>query len=366
MSGSAALGCDAVAGLERVAKAQGLVAVGVVDAFDSRFAASHDALDEFLASEKSGEMAFMVRHGDLRKHPERILPGVQTMVVAAMAYRGEAGPIARYAQWADYHGELYVKMAALADFLANASPGSEQVIAVDTKPVLERSAAELAGIGQIAKNGCLIVPGIGSYVLLGVVLTTLGLEPGTNTARATQAERWQAVCGSCTACLDACPTQAFDGPGRLDPRKCISYLTIEHRGAITDELAAQMGQRIVGCDVCQEVCPHNASPTRERRVPMEGWMPRPAGGEREANLVRLATVGSNQYKKFVRGTPMNRIPRRAMRRNALIALGNDPSPVSPELSEVLTACALDEDPEVARWARWALARRTTGHDLSKG
>jgi epoxyqueuosine reductase len=158
-------------------------------------------------------------------------------------------------------------------------------------------------------------------------------------------------------CLDHCPTEAFDAPGKLDPRRCISYLTIEHRGPIPDALASRMGQRIAGCDVCQEVCPYNRSSTRDDRVPASAWLEPPPGHARVPDLARLANVGNNQHRQFVKQTALNRIPRAALRRNAILALGNGDGPASEAEAEALRVAMADPAPELAQLARWAAARR---------
>ena len=264
--------------------------------------------------------------------------------------------MARYAQSADYHTELHRRLERLGELLVTAYPGRGVLVCVDTKPLPERAAAVLAGLGFLGKNGCLIVPGLGSWVLLGALLTDLPFV-GTAARPADFAHQvpWDA-CGSCRACLDACPTDAFEGAGRLDPRRCIAYLTIEHRGAVPPDLMASTGERVAGCDVCQEVCPYNHSPGLQARVPGHAWLPAPSR-PRDPDPLRLLGVGSNQHKAFVKGTPLNRIPRRSLRRNAAIALGNREGPPTAEERAALEAAAADGDPVLRDAARWALERR---------
>jgi epoxyqueuosine reductase len=203
-----------------------------------------------------------------------------------------------------------------------------------------------------------IVPGLGSWVLLGCVLTTASWHgPELPAERA----RWDA-CGSCTRCLDACPTGAFVAPGELDPRRCISYLTIEHRGPIADELADAFGERLAGCDVCQEVCPYNATPARETRVPDAAWIEPPPRGPRGADPWRLIDMGSATYRAWVKGTPVRRIARRSMRRNALLVLGNRVERWDEAQRARVVALVDHEDPQIAAAARRALAR----HDERNG
>ncbi|MFO0631217.1 MAG: 4Fe-4S double cluster binding domain-containing protein [Nannocystaceae bacterium] len=156
----------------------------------------------------------------------------------------------------------------------------------------------------------MIVPGLGSYVLLGGLLTTAPWH-GDDAVAATEAAlarvRWDA-CGSCTRCLDACPTQAFVAPGELDPRRCISYLTIEHRGAIDEPLQRAIGSRLFGCDACQEVCPYNAAPDREARVPAAAWLPAPKGPPRTEDPWRILAMGSATWRAWAKHTPLRRAP----------------------------------------------------------
>jgi epoxyqueuosine reductase len=228
---------------------------------------------------------------------------------------------------------------------------------VDTKPLMERALAVCAGVGVLGKHGCLIVPGLGSWVVLACLLTTAA-PPGSATPRASlPSGRDFTVCGSCTRCLDACPTAAFEGPGRLDARRCISYLTIEHRGPIAPELAQRLGVRIAGCDVCQDVCPWNASDSREARAPPQAWLTPPPRGFREVDLTKIAAFGSSPHRSFVRSTPLMRISRRQLRRNALAALGNLPGAPTAGEEAALAAAESDDDELLRTTARDARARR---------
>ena len=329
----------------------GLLLLGAVDLGHPGFAPARAALAEYLDRGAAGEMSFMQRTRAVRMDPTLMLTSARSALVGVVPYAGEPGPIARYAQWADYHTQLHHRLERLRERLVERRPGIETLICVDTKPVLERSVAVLAGLGFLGKNGCLIVPGLGSYVLIAVLLTS-ARWCGTDRAPAQDVAPWDA-CGSCRRCLDACPTDAFDLPGRLDPRRCISYLTIEHRGPIDEALARQMGQRIAGCDVCQEVCPYNSSASREARIPAAARLPRPPGSERVVDLPRLVNVGNNQHRQFVKHTPLNRIPRRALRRNAILALAN--GELGAAEREALQLASEDADPELAALARRVLA-----------
>ncbi|MBC8068516.1 MAG: DUF1730 domain-containing protein, partial [Deltaproteobacteria bacterium] len=219
--------------LAELASASGLVRLGIVRLDHPGFADARTSLARYVAQGRHGEMEFMARTAAIRADPTQMLAGARALVVGAVPYRGTSGSIARYARSADYHTVVHNRLEPVAAAIERLVPGSRSLICVDTKPVLERAAAALAGLGFIGKHGCVIVPGLGSWVLLGCVLTTASWRgPEVAAERA----RWDA-CGSCTRCLDACPTGAFVAPGELDPRRCISYLTIEHRGPIADELA---------------------------------------------------------------------------------------------------------------------------------
>ncbi len=363
--------------LERLVKAAqeaGIPRLAAVDVTHPAFDRAADALDRYLDEGFAGEMAFMERTREVRKRPDRLLAGARTVLVGLVPYRGEAGPVARYAQWADYHTQLHRRLEAVAQALSSSCAGASTLICVDSKPLSERTAAMAAGLGFLGKHGCLIAPGLGSYVLLGAVLTDVPLanpsKPETRpeptvrselgpSSTANRSAPWDA-CGSCTKCLDACPTSAFVAPGRLDPRRCIAYLTIEHRGDTEPGLAAQIGERVAGCDVCQEVCPYNASPSVHTRVDEHVWLPSPPGRERDPDPVRLANIGNNQHKGLVRHTPLNRIPRANLRKNALIALGNRSTPLAADEREALERALRDPDPTLQRWAAWALSQRTRG------
>ncbi|HET6344816.1 MAG TPA: tRNA epoxyqueuosine(34) reductase QueG, partial [Myxococcota bacterium] len=222
---------------------------------------SAQALDAWIAAGHHGEMGYMAAHGR-RDEPDKVLSGARSLIVVALAYAGgEAAPlaptddrrprgfVARYARGADYHLVLKEKLARLADACAEivGRPVAARPC-VDTAPLLERGYAERAGIGFTAKSTMTLAPGIGTYFLLGELLLDVDLPPSSPVAPR---------CGGCTRCLDACPTGAFVGPYMLDARRCISYLTIELRGAIPRDLRPLMGTWVFGCDICQEVCPFN-------------------------------------------------------------------------------------------------------------
>jgi epoxyqueuosine reductase len=340
-----------LADLAAHAESVGLLRLGAVDLAHPGFLAAGLALERFLDAGKAGDMDFLPRTRAVRQDPAQMLPGARSALIAAVPYTGDPGPVARYARGLDYHTVVHQRLISVERRLHALLPGVASLICVDTKPLLERSAAALAGLGFLGKHGCLIVPGLGSYVLLGAILCT-AIHP--EIAAPPTGLPWDA-CGSCTRCLDACPTAAFDGPGDLDPRRCISYLTIEHRGPVPDDLAARMGERIAGCDVCQEVCPYNASATRDRRVPATAWIdpaPRPI-----PDLEGMAAISPSQYRALVRHMALRRIPRRHMRRNALLALGNREGAPEPRELGALALGLIDKDPQVVAAAERAARRR---------
>jgi epoxyqueuosine reductase len=312
------------------------------------------ALDHWLAEGHQGEMAFM--SGPSRADPQSLLPEARTLIVVALAYeRARAKPtahdsgivpatalVARYALGKDYHIVLKERLRALADRCAELC--GRPVLArpcVDTAPLLEREAARRAGVGFTAKNTMTIAPGLGSYVLLGELLVDLELAPTAPIAPG---------CGSCRTCLDACPTSAFVDAYTLDARRCISYLTIEHPGAIPRELRPAIGRWVFGCDICQEVCPHNRSP--KPRPGDAALAPRP--GTSNLDLCELLSLGSAAHRRLVRRTALARVSRIRLQRNAAVALGNTGEPsVVPAL-----VAALTQNPSalVRAHCAWALGR----------
>jgi epoxyqueuosine reductase len=251
------------------------------------------------------------------------------------------GRIARYARGEDYHLVMRDKLVLLADRLAQELGGPvASRPCVDSAPVLEREWAERGGLGFIAKNTMLIAPGLGSYVVLGELLVAAELAPTA------PAEPPKPRCGSCRACLDACPTQAFVDAYTLDARRCISYLTIEHHGSIPVELRTAIGTWVFGCDVCQEVCPFNAG-AGEAPDPML----RPRTPEHALpDLIALASKNTNQLRQYIKRTAMRRIPRHVLLRNVAVALGNTGSPDAIPALEALLGHRSDLVREHAQWA----------------
>jgi len=360
---------------------------------------------EWIAAGYAGEMAYMTRQPDRRADPRRVLPGARSVIVVGLNYHTmdlpdevkndpARGLIARYAWGVDYHDLMTPRLKELAEFIQEQSrrTGISMPVHnnrqsagigmpalrtyVDTGPVLERDWALSAGLGFIGKNTCLIHPRMGSWLFLGVILTDVALTPdGQGVIPSREAARYLLLsevdrpseqeiprrhsaaprndisvsCGTCTRCLKACPTNAFPKPYVLDARRCISYLTIELKGSIPLELRPLMGNRIFGCDICQDVCPwpaRFARPTRERAL-FAAEIDRAA-----PQLIELAHLSEEAFKQKFAGTPILRSKRRGLLRNVAVALGNWGS---VEAQAALRMLAADADPIIAEHAQWGLA-----------
>ncbi len=298
----------------------------------------HDLYESWLAAGNAGEMHYLAapEHRTQRADLRTILDGAKSLIVVALAYgRGIVstdrlrGKIARYARGDDYHLVMRDKLVLLADRLAREL--DTQVASrpcVDSAPILEREWAERGGLGFIAKNTMLIAPGLGSYVVLGELL--VDRELAITAPDAPPKPR----CGSCSACLDACPTQAFTDAYALDARRCISYLTIEHHGIIPAELRGAIGTWVFGCDVCQEVCPFNAGVGE----PPDPLLVARSSEHATPDLIALARMGTNQMRQLVKRTALRRVPREVLQRNVAIALGNTLDPAAiPALVDLLAS-----------------------------
>ncbi|HEX7671410.1 MAG TPA: QueG-associated DUF1730 domain-containing protein [Polyangiaceae bacterium] len=342
------------------------------------FASARPRLETWLSAGFHGEMAYLEGQDD-RCAPESLLPGSKTMVCVALPYGGLpvalrrsrhewqplVGGVARYAVGNDYHRVLKDKLVALADVCSRILGRPVQSRAcVDTAPLLEREAATRAGIGFIGKSTLVIAPGLGTYFLLGELLLDVDVNATDGlAARATEpqaapneqspaaaASSAPAGCGRCTACLDACPTGAFVGPYVLDARRCISYLTIETRGPMPRELRPLIGTRVFGCDVCQDVCPFNASGSPRPAAPE--LAPRPSLDAPE--LEGLLELGAAAYRKLVRRSALRRVGKHQLQRNAAVALGNtgDPRAVPP----LLRSLSREPSSLVRAHVAWALGQ----------
>jgi epoxyqueuosine reductase len=316
-------------------------------------------LRQWLARGYAGEMAWLSRRVEVRTDPRRALEGARSVVAVALVYdpgprpalaRGR-GEVARYAGGEDYHNVLGERLRALgAGLEALARRAVRWRAYVDTGPVLERALAAQAGIGWIGKNTCLIHRELGSYLFLGALLTDLDLDPD-----APEPDH----CGTCRACLDACPTQALVEPHVLDATRCISYTTIELRGAVPEALREAQGNLVFGCDICQDVCPFNQR--ERRRVPPDPQGLRARLGARPEwagpSLAWLLSLDETAWRGVTRRTALRRAKHRFLLRNALVAAGNS---ADPTLRPLLECHAAGPDPLLAEHARWALGRLPPG------
>ncbi len=338
----------------------GFDVVGVARA-DEPLDVEHDRYRAFLSAGMHGTMGYLEEYVEERRRLDSpaILEGARSVVCVGRRYARSAEAeahdpllahgIARYARGQDYHVFLRKKLRRLADFIRGLGPGIEARPLCDIEPVMERAWAARAGIGFVGKNGLVIVPGQGSFVMLGEVVTTLLLTPGVP-----MDER----CGSCTRCLDACPTGAFPRPFVLDARRCISYLTIEQYDAPPEELREAMGEHLFGCDVCQEVCPYNrTSPPSEDRTQQFHPLPRWS----EMRLSDLASLDEESFSEASQGTPLRRARRGGLARNAAIVAANelvrDPEgPHAEDCRRTLERAAAHEDRAARAVGVWGLMR----------
>ncbi len=261
-----------------------------------------DRYQEWVQKGFAGTMMYLERGLERRADPSKILPGVKSIICVAMNYyTGESHPhIARYALGQDYHQVMGEKLKSLELFIQELQPSEQSKSYVDTGAILERSYAAQAGLGWIGKNTCLINDGLGSFFFIGEILTTIDFGDDYGLPALDQ-------CGTCTKCLDACPTQAFVEPGVMDARKCISYLTIEYRGEFTQEQKSMVGTHAYGCDICQTVCPYND------RIPTtteKSFWPRP-----ELDQLMDENISEDDFKKMTSNSAMDRIKYSAWKRN---------------------------------------------------
>ncbi|WP_421789347.1 tRNA epoxyqueuosine(34) reductase QueG [Hyphobacterium sp.] len=304
-------------------------------------------LEAFVEQGHHGTMAWMKDTLDRRKHPNGMWPQAKSAIIVAMNYGPDADPledlentsagnISVYARHRDYHDVIKGRLKQLAGQVAKGT-GEEVKVFVDTAPLMEKPLAEKAGLGWQGKHTNLVSRELGSWFFLGVILTTAALEPDAP---------GQDHCGACRACLDICPTSAFPAPYQLDARRCISYLTIEHKGPIPEEFRKPMGNRIYGCDDCLAVCPWNkfASEASEAKLIAREDLKSPP-------LSDLLALDDAAFRQLFSGSPIKRIGRDRFIRNCLIAAGNSGDASLVPLVEALRS---DPDPVVAEAANWAL------------
>ena len=314
-----------------------------------------DVFDRWLEAGYAGEMDYLARGAEKRRDTRAPVPGAVSAVVVAMNYGGRepSGPVARYARGDDYHDVMVERLRELQRWLGE-QVGHEVAgrAYVDTGPLLERDLARRAGLGWFGKSTNLINPSLGSFFFLGALLVGLPLEPDPPF----EADR----CGACTRCIDACPTGAFVAPRTLDATRCISYLTIELKGAIPEALREGVGGLVYGCDVCQTCCPWNIRFSRELGEP--AFAPREALAGKDARALAREVLGMRQeeFTRAFKGSPMKRAKLRGLKRNAAVVLGNVGT---PDDVDVLTQALDDEEPLVREHAAWALAR-LDGYDAT--
>lgn len=334
--------------LKAEAKRLGFVLSGVTPAVSPQGFAH---LKAWIENGYAGEMRYLADRLHAYEHPHHVLNGVKSILMLGFPYKTAepatsdvnalTGRAARYA-WgsSDYHDVLHDRLHQLADWFRAQKSNADVRGVVDTAPLLEREFAQLAGLGWVGKNTLLLNRDQGSYFFLAALLTSEELSPDQPFI--------QDHCGSCTACLDACPTKAFPAPHVLDAAKCISYLTIELKGSIPEELRSPMGDWFFGCDICQEVCPWN------RKVPALGEPSlQPRSGQNPFDLAALFSLDEDGFRKAFKKTPLWRPKRRGILRNAAIVLGNSRR---EEAVGPLTAGLADEEPLVREASAWGLAQ----------
>lgn len=329
--------------VKELALAAGFSRAGIATLAASATAAAND---RWLGEGGHAGMGYLEKHAALRHDPRTLLPAARSVLCVALDYAPPAGTaeastdfwqgIARYARGEDYHDAMREKLGRVKVAIEAAVPGVEARICVDTAPLLEREWAARAGLGSFGKNTNLLHPEGGSFFLLAELLLSLDLPPDLPVAD---------LCGSCTRCLEACPTGALS-PYRLESSRCISYWTIEHRGEIPSAIRAGMGKWVFGCDICQEVCPWNGDPVGE----LAAEFATPAD-RRSLTLAGVLGAGEAELRTLLRGTPLLRPKVEGLRRNVAVAMGNrrDPGYIAP-LAEALES----DSREVRRHGAWAL------------
>ncbi len=333
--------------LQAQAQAEGFARMGICrpDATPQ----TAERLRAFLEAGHHGQMGWMAEREEWRGSAAALWPEARSVIMLAEVYTPEGNPMAGlaqpdrgvvsvYAQGKDYHDLVKRRLKRLGRWLLDQAPaGAEIKVFVDTAPVMEKPLAQAAGLGWQGKHTNLLARDLGSWFFLGAIFTTLDLPPDAPEV---------SHCGSCTACLDACPTGAFPAPYQLDARRCISYLTIEHKGPVEEPLRALMGNRIYGCDDCLAACPWNKFAVAAREI---GYQPKVGLPE----LADLAALDDAGFRARFAGSPIKRIGRDRMVRNVLYAIGNSGLPA---LVPAAAALLEDADPAVADAARWALSR----------
>ncbi len=343
---------DLAARISAAARSLGFAACGFASAGEDPLRSQR--LEQWLGEGHHGSMEWMQARLEHRRSPQGLWPQARSVIALGMSYAPAHDPLALeaapsharisvYAQGKDYHDVVKKRLKALARWLVAEVPGAEVKVFVDTAPVMEKPLGEAAGIGWQGKHTNMVSPTHGSWLFLGAIYTTLELAP---------AEPHRDQCGSCRACLDSCPTDAFPAPYQLDARRCISYLTIEHKGPVAEEFRAALGNRIYGCDDCLAVCPWNKFAAQAQA--MREFLPRAElVAPRLAELLALDDAG---FRALFSGSPIKRIGRDRFVRNCLYAAGNSSDAT---LTAQVSALTADPDPVVAEAAQWALAQLTS-------
>ena len=339
---------DLKAKLSAFAMAEGFAKVGVCrpDAVPEL----PERLARFVADGLHGQMGWMAERMTWRADPAALWPDARSVIMLAEPYtpshdplavldRTDEAAISVYAQNRDYHDIVKKRLKRVGRWLIEQEPEAQIKVFVDTAPVMEKPLAQAAGLGWQGKHTNVLGRDLGSWFFLGAIFTTVELEP--NKAEVSH-------CGSCTACLDVCPTQAFPAPYQLDPRRCISYLTIEHKGPVDEELRAKLGNRIYGCDDCLAVCPWNKFAVQAHDI---RYAARP--DLLNAPLAELAALGDAAFREKFSGSPIKRIGRNRFVRNVAYAIGNSGNQT---LTQSVVDLMDDADDAVADAARWAVAR----------
>lgn len=302
-------------------------------------------LGDWLAAGMAADMDWMAERAAERLDPGLLLPGARTVLALGCGYRVEAddadvSPVAAYARGRDYHATLRDRLRALRRAMRAEFPGVADYGSVDHGPVMEKVWAARAGLGYVARNGCLVTPRFGSWVVLAALILDREVDaygPGPT----------EDLCSRCRLCVDACPTDALDGAGRVDARRCLSYQTIENAGAVPEPLRTALEGIVFGCDICQSVCPLNAG-----ALPIDDvrFRPRPVAA---LDVRALAALSPDTYRALVPGTALARAGYHGLRRNAAYALG---AARDAEARPILEALSSDPNPGVSEAARWALGR----------
>jgi epoxyqueuosine reductase len=309
---------------------------------------------DWLKAGNAGEMAWLERAPERRSDPRTVLPEAKSVIVLAMNYWQGAPPpsgkecldrVARYAWGDDYHEHIERKLKLLDSFLS--AQGGTQKCYVDTGPVLERDFAALAGVGWQGKSTMIINPRLGTWFFLAAILTTLPIPPDPP-----HPDR----CGQCTRCISACPTRAITAPRQLDARRCISYLTIELKGSIPEELRPLIGPRVYGCDECLSACPWNRFAQQSRVAEFQA-----REGLRHYRLRDFLSLSDDQFRELFRKSPIKRVKRRGFLRNVCVALGNTGT---PEDLPALRLAARDPEELIVEHANWAIGEIEKRHGVS--